>query len=165
MTRLSSALVLVTPLPKRRDAKELVGASELGTGELDRACGGLDRHRGIAVAGALSGPLDTDVALPPKELGDLCLEGGLHDQAGSDPADLLEDLGEVALRRKKLVNLGADALGGGYSFHGRSLLSLASRLLIGAYVRRLRRPGFYTGVGSLPSYLHIRPRLHAPPSA
>jgi len=49
---------------------------------------------------ALSGSLAADVALPAQELGDLCLDGGLHHQAGSDPADLLQNLGEVALRRK-----------------------------------------------------------------
>ena len=148
ITRLSSALVLVTPLPKRREAKGLVGAPELGSGELHRPCGGLDRHRGVA-----------------RVTSRLVMQTALE-------AEVTEFLGreryarEVTLRRKKLVNLGADALGGGRPPPGlrrgigpeRALatdtrftdvvsFSLACRLLIGAYVRRLSGPVFTPEMG------------------
>ena len=93
----------------------LVGPPELRSVERDRAGGGLDRRRAVAVAAASVGSLTSDVAVPAQELGDLGLEGRLHQQADAQLGYLFEDLAEVAIGGEQLVDVGADALDGGYS--------------------------------------------------
>jgi len=74
----------------------------------------------VAVAAALAGAIATDVALPAQELGDLSLEGCLHEQANAQVSHLFPDLSELTVGGEQLVDVGAGALDGGYSFrHGR----------------------------------------------
>ena len=73
----------------------------------------------MAVAAALSGTLAADVAVPSQELGDLGLEGTLHQKADAQVGHFFQDLAELTLGVEQLVDVGADALDGGYSFrHG-----------------------------------------------
>ena len=52
------------------------------------------------------------VALAAKELGDLGLQGSLHQQPHPQAGDLLHDLPELPLGAEQLVDLGAHALEG-----------------------------------------------------
>jgi len=107
----------------------LVGAPQLGALEGDRAGRGLDGRRAVAVAAAGSGTLAVGVALPAEELGDFCLDGGLQEQAHAEAGHLLQHVAEVTLGGEQVVNVGADALDGGYSGgHGCGFLSLLGRL-------------------------------------
>jgi hypothetical protein len=77
---------------------------------------GLDRRRAVAVAAAGAGPAASDVALPAQELGDLGLEGCLHQQADAQMGYLFEDLAEFTVGGEQAVDVGANALDGGYPF-------------------------------------------------
>jgi hypothetical protein len=69
------------------------------------------------------------VAIPAEKLGDLGLDGGLHEQAYAHAGHLLEDLAEVTFGGEQLIDVGADALYGGYSCgHGCGFLSLLAGL-------------------------------------
>ncbi len=57
----------------------------------------------MAVAAALPGTLTMGVALPAQELGDLGLDGGLHQQAHTEAGHLLEDLAEVTIRSEQVA--------------------------------------------------------------
>jgi hypothetical protein len=73
----------------------------------------------VSIATAFSGTLASDIALPPQELSDLGFEGGLHQEAHAEMGHFLEDFTELTLGGEQLVDVGADALDGGYSFrHG-----------------------------------------------
>lgn len=73
----------------------------------------------MAVATALPGPVAADVALPTQELGDLGLERGLHQETNAQMGHLFENLAEITVGGEQLVDVGADALDGGYSVrHG-----------------------------------------------
>ena len=74
--------------------------------------GGLDRGRAVPVAAAGPDALAMGVALPAQELGDLGLDGGLHQQAHPEAGHLLEDLAELTLGGEQVVDVGADALDG-----------------------------------------------------
>jgi len=59
--------------------------------------------------------LTAGVPLAAQELGDLRLEGGLEEERDSEPGYLLEDVAELTAGAEELIELGTDALGGGYS--------------------------------------------------
>ena len=60
-----------------------------------------------------------EISRNQQELGDLGLEGRLHEQANAQVGHLLQDLAELTVGGEQLVDVGADALDGGYSFrHG-----------------------------------------------
>jgi hypothetical protein len=61
-------------LPSSREQQRLVGATQLGAVKGDRAGGGLDRYRLVAVAVAGPSALTTGIALAAKEGGDLSLQ-------------------------------------------------------------------------------------------
>jgi hypothetical protein len=65
----------------------------------------------------LPGPeaIAVDVALPAQELGDLGLDGGLHQQAHAEARHLLQHDAAVTVRAEQFVDLGADELDGGHS--------------------------------------------------
>jgi hypothetical protein len=50
------------------------------------------------------------VALTAQKLGDLGLDGGLHQQAHPEPGHLLQHLAQLPLRAEQVVYLRADAL-------------------------------------------------------
>jgi hypothetical protein len=105
--------------PEQPGGERLVGVPELRALEGDGARGGLDRDRGVAVPAAFSGTITAHVALPTQELGDLGFEGGLHQEADAQMGHFLEDLAELTVGGEQLVDIGADAFYGGYSFrHG-----------------------------------------------
>jgi len=63
------------------------------------------------------------VAFPAQELGDLGLDGGLHEEAHADAGYLLQHVAEITLGGEQVVDVGADALDGGYSSgHGCGVL-------------------------------------------
>ena len=88
----------------------LVGAPQLGPFDGHRPRGGLDRGRTVPVAAAGTRSLAMGVALPAQELGDLGLDGGLHQQAHPEPGHLFEHLAELTLRGEQVVDVSADAL-------------------------------------------------------
>src|SRR5215218_8592641 len=107
-------------LAQQPGRKWLWGAAQLGALQHDRARGGLDLDRLVAVAQPRSDALTTLVAVPAKELGHLGLKCGLDDQPHAQPGHILQDPAEVLLGREQLVDLGADALHRRYSWrHGR----------------------------------------------
>ena len=124
MTRDSRALVLVTPTPSSREAKSLVGIAQLGALQLDGAQGGLDGHRRpvpVAISGL--GGLASLAPIAAQPLGDLGVQGGLHQQANAQAGNLLEDDAELLARGEEVGDLATDVLGGGYSSrHGRWFL-------------------------------------------
>jgi hypothetical protein len=99
----------------------LGGAADLGAVQMQRAAGGLDRDRLVAVAVARLGVWVALVALPTKERGHLSLQRRLQQQAGAKARDVLHDAGQVTGGvGEQLVDLGADALDRRYSCgHGR----------------------------------------------
>ena len=69
------------------------------------------------------------VALTAQELGNLGLDGGLHEQAHAEAGHLLQYVAELPLGTEQVVYLGADTLDGRYSYgHGCGFLSLLARL-------------------------------------
>ena len=54
-------------------------------------------------------------AVAAQELGDLRLEGDLKEERDAEPGYLLKDVAQLAAGAEELIDLGADALGGGYS--------------------------------------------------
>ena len=117
------------PHPQQPGGEGLVRAPQLRALDGDGPGCGLDRGRAVAVAAARAGTLAVGVALPAEELGELGLQGGLEEQAHADTGHLLQDLAEVAVRGEQVVDVGADALEGGYSCgHGCGFLSLLARL-------------------------------------
>src|SRR6266581_3106030 len=48
-----------------------------------------------------------------EELGDLGLEGGLHQQPRAEPGDIFEDLRQLLVLGEQLVDVAVDALGRG----------------------------------------------------
>ena len=115
-----------TQQPRREG---LVGASQLRTVNGDRTGRGLDRRRAVPVTTADPGSLAMGIALPAQELGDLRLDGGLHQQAHTEAGHLLQDLAKVTVRSEQIIDVGADALQRRYSCgHGCGFLSLLARL-------------------------------------
>jgi hypothetical protein len=58
--------------------------------------------------------------LRAQELGDLGFEGGLHQQLGAEPGDLLQDLRQRTVLAEQLIDVATDAVGKRYSDrHGR----------------------------------------------
>ena len=106
------------------------GAAQLRPGQLDRPGGRLHGHLPVAVPGpragilAGRGPL---VAVPSQELGDLGLQGGLHQQLRPEPGHLLQDLWQRTVSSEQLVDVAVDTVGRRYSNrHGcRSLPSMS----------------------------------------
>jgi len=131
---------------------ELLGRpAQLGAGNRDRPGGGLDRCRTEPVPAALAGVLgggDALVAGAAEELGDLCFDRGLDDQAGTQAGDLLQGLGQVDALGEQGIDLMTDLLGGRYSYgHGRgsflgSLAAIEANLRPLSFTPRLGRdPG------------------------
>jgi hypothetical protein len=109
--------------PEQPGRERLAGAAQLGPGQLHRPGRGLDRDLPVPIPrsgpGIVAGcrPL---VAVTAEEPGDLRFEGGLHQQLRAEPGDVFQDLRQLLARREWLVDVAADALGGGYSvWHGR----------------------------------------------
>jgi hypothetical protein len=69
--------------------ERLVGASQLGPIDGDRPGGGLHRGRTVPVAAAGADSFAVAVALTAQKLGDLGLDGGLHQQAHPEAGHLL----------------------------------------------------------------------------
>ena len=119
MTSDSGAVRARHALAEQAGAERLVGAAQLGALELDRPHGRLDgggRLPAVAAAGSVPCVLVvTLVAAAAEELGHQGLDRSLHDQADAQAGDVLEHGRQVTLRREQLVDLGAEALGGGYS--------------------------------------------------
>jgi hypothetical protein len=110
--------------------ERLTGAPQLRPGQPDRAGGGLDGHFPVPVAGprpgilASRGPLVTVTA---KELGDLGLKSSLHQQLGTEPGHLLQDLRQRTAVSEQLIDVVADTVSRRYlNRHGR-----------GSFLRRL----------------------------
>jgi len=110
--------------------ERLAGAAQLWPGQGHRPGGRLDRHLPVPVTapgpgtGAGSTPL---IALPAQELSDLGFQRGLHQQLGTQPRNLLQDLRQRAILGEQLIDVVADTVGRRYSDrHGR-----------GSFLRRL----------------------------
>lgn len=52
------------------------------------------------------------VAFAAEELGDLSLQGRLHQQLGAETGDFFKDLRQLPILGKQGVDLGADTVGG-----------------------------------------------------
>ena len=85
------------PHPEQARGEGLVGAAEFRPLQDDRAGGGLQGHRAVAVARALTAPLAARIALAAQELGDLGVKGALQEQAQPETGHLLEDVTEVLI--------------------------------------------------------------------
>jgi len=99
-------------LAEQPRGERLVGAAQLGAFQHHRPGGGLDRHRGVAVAVPRPGALAAGVAITAKKGDDLCFQRGLQQQTSAEPGDLLQGLAQILVGGEQLVDLGADALGG-----------------------------------------------------
>jgi hypothetical protein len=66
----------------------------------------------VAVAVPRPDALAARVAITAEEGGDLCFQGGLEQQAGAEPGNLLQGLAQILVGGEQLVDLGADALVG-----------------------------------------------------
>ena len=115
-------MVLVTWLPNSRDANASVVPRSFGRAS-PTGPAGLDGHFPVPVAGtrppipAGRGPL---VAVAAEKLGDLCFEGGLHQQLGAEAGDLLQDLWQRPAVSEQLIDVVADTVSRRYSHrHGR----------------------------------------------
>ena len=101
----------------------LGGAAQLRPGQGHRPGGGLDRHFPVAVTAAGPGVLGQrgpGIPVTAEELGDLGLEGGLHQQLRAEPGDILEDLGQRPILGEQIIDVAADTVGRRYSCrHGR----------------------------------------------
>jgi hypothetical protein len=108
-------------LPEQLVAQRRVGVAQLGALQLDRPQRGL-QGAGLlpAVAVALGRvPIPALVAAAAELLADDLLDHALEGQAHRQPCDLLDDAQQLAAGREQLVDLGADGLGGRYSWcHG-----------------------------------------------
>src|SRR5215472_1319137 len=101
ITRDSRALVLVTWLPNSREANASVVPRSFGR---DSTTGtGVPSRRGAGVT------------IPPQELGDLRLQGRLHQQLRPEPGHLLQDLRQRTVLGEQLVDVATDTVGRGYS--------------------------------------------------
>src|SRR5690606_1489042 len=101
----------------------LGGAAQFGAGDGGRPAGGLAGGRAVpvavtgphrallvaAVGGDGSGALVAGAAEEGVHLG---FDGGLDDQAGAEPGDVLDDLDQVTTFGEQGVDLGADGLNG-----------------------------------------------------
>jgi len=95
--------------------ERLGGAPQLGPGQRHRPGGRLDRHFPVAVAAARTRVLrqpSTGITVAAQELGDLGLQGCLHQQLRAEPGHLLQDLRQRPILSEQVVDLGMDAIGG-----------------------------------------------------
>jgi hypothetical protein len=98
--------------------ERLGGAAQLGPGQRDRPGSGLDRHVPVAVTRTgpgVFGQLGAGVAAPAEELGDLGLEGGLHQQLRAEPGHLLQDLRQRPVLGEQAIDVAVDTVGRRYS--------------------------------------------------
>jgi hypothetical protein len=98
--------------------ERLGGAAQLGPGQRDRPGGGLDGRVPVAVTGTgagVPGRRGAGVTVPSEELGDLGLEGGLHQQLRAEPGHLLQDLRQRPALSKQIIDVAADTVGRRYS--------------------------------------------------
>ena len=95
MTSDSRALVRSCPHPEQTRGEGLVGAAQFGPLQGDRAGGGLQGHRAVTIARALTTPLATRIAFAAQELGDLGVKGTLQQQTQPEVGHLLKDVAEV----------------------------------------------------------------------
>src|SRR6266545_3422120 len=136
LQRIGAGHALAEQPPRER----AVGAAQLGPLEGHLSGGGLDRHGGVAVAGAGMLALTPLVAVAAQELGDLRLQGRLHDQPHRQPGHLLEMVQQAAGRRAgdQLGDLVTDALAGRCSWcHGCRSSFVSGQLFEGTYARWL----------------------------
>ena len=127
--------------PQQPGGEGLVGAPQLRALDGDGPGRGLDGRRAVAVAATGTNAFAVGVALPAQELCDLGFDRGLDEEAHAEAPDLLQDVGQVTVGGEQVVDVGADALQGGYSGgHGCGFLSLLGRL-----ERNLRSSSIYTG--------------------
>jgi hypothetical protein len=66
----------------------------------------------VTVAVPRPSALAAGIAITAEEGGHLCFQGGLQQQAGAEPGDLLQRLAQILVGGEQLVDFGADALGG-----------------------------------------------------
>lgn len=120
MTRVSSALVRVTPVPNRREANASVAPRGFGRTMVTAPVVVLtvvgqcpsrhtDRTAAFAAAGDSGGALVAGVAEERVHLG---LDGGLDDQAGAEAGDVFHDLDQIPAFGEQRADLGADGLNG-----------------------------------------------------
>ena len=98
--------------------ERLGGAAQLRPGQGHRPGGRLDVHFPVPVAGPGPGVLAGRrplVAIAAGELGDLGLQGGLHQQLRAEPGDLLQDLRKRLVLGEQLIDVVADTVSRGYS--------------------------------------------------
>jgi hypothetical protein len=99
------------------------GAAQLRPGQPDRPGGGLDGHLPVPVTRTRPGILGArgpGVPVAAEELGDLGLQGGLHQQLGAEPGHLLQDLRQRPVSSEQLIDVATDTVGRQYSVcHGR----------------------------------------------
>jgi hypothetical protein len=127
--------------------ERLARVAQLGPLQDDRAGGGLDLDRLVAVAIPRASVRVVLVAVPAQELGDLGLQRRLDHQAHAEPGSLLQGLGQRLAASKQVINLRADALGGRYSRgHGRG-----SPLRVVSSIGSLRPSHFSTEAGTPPT--------------
>jgi hypothetical protein len=105
-TRLSSALVRGTPAPTSREAN----ASPHPLVDGAPPSGGVDRGRAVRFAAPVSNPLAVAGAFATRGLGDLSLDGGLHQQAHPAAGALIQHLTQLCFGAEQVVYLGADGL-------------------------------------------------------
>ena len=60
-------------------------------------------------------PPGVGVSVPVVDVKVLRLEGDLKEERDAEPGYLLKDVAQLAAGAEELIDLGADALGGGYS--------------------------------------------------
>ena len=86
-----------------------------GPGQGHRPGGRLDAHFPVPVTGPGSGVLAGRgplVAIAAGELGDLGLQGGLHQQLRAEPGDLLQDLRKRLVLGEQFIDMVADTSAG-----------------------------------------------------
>jgi hypothetical protein len=98
------------PDAEQPGGERLVGASQLGPVDGDRPGGGLDGGRAVPVAAAGPDASAVAVALPAQELGDLGLDGSLHQQTHPKAGHFLQHFAQLPLGAEQVVYLRADAL-------------------------------------------------------
>src|SRR5271166_4182586 len=115
ITSVSRALVFVTCLPNNRDANAAVVPRSFGRSNVTgpvvvlTVTGRYPLREPSLASGQAAVAL---VAFAAEELGDLSLQGRLHQQLGAEAGDFFKDLRQLPILGKQGVDLGADTVGG-----------------------------------------------------
>ena len=114
----SRALVLVTWLPNRREANASVVPRSFGRASATGPAVVLtvtSRYPLREPGRASSVSRGPGVTVPAQELGDLGFQGGLHQQLGAEPGDLLQDLRQRPVVSEQLIDVATDTVSRRYS--------------------------------------------------